>query len=140
MEIEYTNDHAGVDWAALKAALLADDFDNGRTPDQLRRSFENSFAVAFARHGDRVVGKARAISDGVGNAYIVDVWTQAEFRGRGIAREMVRRVLNRLPGQHVYLQADDEHVGLYEKFGFRRQPNGMSIIVGRYLDETPITE
>ncbi len=69
MEIEYTSDLSGVDWPALKATLAEDRFDNGRTPDQLRRSFENSYAVCLAVAGGRVVGKARVLSDGVCNAY-----------------------------------------------------------------------
>ncbi len=59
-----------IDWARLKADLAADDFDNGRSPAALRRSFEQSQHVAFARDGDRVVGTARLLSDGVCNAYL----------------------------------------------------------------------
>jgi hypothetical protein len=33
-----------------------------------------------------------------------------------------------VPGQHVYLQADD--IRLYVRLGFRRQPEGMSLVAG----------
>jgi len=65
----------GVDWVQAKADLTADNFDNGRSPDALRRSFAQSQHVAMARDGDRVVGMARLLSDGVCNAYLLDVWT-----------------------------------------------------------------
>ena len=39
--ITYTHDLTAIDWSRLKDDLSADDFDNGRTPDELRRSFEN---------------------------------------------------------------------------------------------------
>jgi GNAT superfamily N-acetyltransferase len=94
----------GIDWAQAKADLAADDFDNGRTPEALRRSFEQSEHVAFARDGVRVVGMARLLSDGVCNAYLLDVWTASPYRRRGIGSAMVRRLLERLPGQHVGLQ------------------------------------
>lgn len=84
-EITFTQTITGVDWARLKTDLQADDFDNGRTPDELRRSFENSAVVAFAWDGDRIIGKARALSDGVCNAYVVDVWTHSDYRRRGVA-------------------------------------------------------
>ena len=58
----------GIDWLRAKADLAADDFDNGRTPEALRRSFEQSQHVAIARDGDRVLGMARLLSDGVCNA------------------------------------------------------------------------
>jgi predicted GNAT family acetyltransferase len=131
-EISYAQDTAGVDWTALKRDLADDEFDNGRTPEQLRKSFENSFAVVFARDGDRIIGKARAISDGVCNAYIVDVWTQSEYRRQGIATKMIMILLEKLPGQHVYLFTDD-FPDFYEKLGFVRQGIGMGRVVGTWL-------
>lgn len=123
----------GIDWAQVKADLAADEFDNGRSPDALRRSFERSQAVAIARDGGRVVGTARALSDGVCNAYVVDVWTHTGYRRRGIATEMVRRLVEALPGQHVGLQTDDAQA-LYRSLGFRPQPEFLSLVSGRWLD------
>src|ERR1700722_11126570 len=97
----------GVDWVEAKANLTADDFDNGRSPGALRRSFESSQHVAVAWDGDRVVGTARLLSDGVCNAYLLDVWTMSSYRRRGIASSMVRRLVDRVPGQHIGLQTDE---------------------------------
>lgn len=133
-EIIYTHSLEGVDWATLKADLAADDFDNGRTPEQLHVSFANSAHVVFACAGDRIIGKARVLSDGVCNAYLVDVWTQTDYRNRGIAREMINRLRERLPGQHIYLQSDDDTVEFYTRQGFQPQPHGLSIVVGNWLD------
>src|ERR1044071_4850 len=98
MELEYRQDVSGIDWEALKSALADDDFDNGRSPDQLRMSFENSHSVCIAWTDREVVGNARVLSDGVCNAYLVDVWTKTPFRRRGIAREMINRLLVGLLG------------------------------------------
>lgn len=122
-----------VDWARAKADLAADDFDNGRTPEALRRSFERSQHVAFARDGDRVVGMARLLSDGVCNAYLLDVWTASAYRRQGIASAMIRRLLDEVPGQHVGLQTNEAQE-LYESLGFRPQPAFWSLVVGRWLD------
>ena len=97
----------GIDWARAKADLAADDFDNGRSADALRRSFEQSQHVAIARDGDRVVGMARLLSDGVCNAYLVDVWTASSHRRQGIAARMLRLLIAAVPGQHIGLQTDD---------------------------------
>ena len=123
----------GIDWAQAKADLAADDFDNGRSPAALRRSFERSQHVAIARDGDRVVGTARLLSDGVCNAYVVDVWTQSGYRRRGIATAMMRLLLDAVPGQHVGLQTDDAQA-LYDSIGFRPQPEFWSLVSGRWLD------
>jgi ribosomal protein S18 acetylase RimI-like enzyme len=123
----------GIDWAQVKADLAADDFDNGRSPDALRRSFERSQHAAIARDGDRVVGTARLLSDGVCNAYLIDVWTASSHRRQGIASAMVRRLREQVPGQHVGLQTDDAQ-RFYEALGFTPQPEFWSFVVGTWLD------
>jgi ribosomal protein S18 acetylase RimI-like enzyme len=124
---------AGVDWAQAKADLSADDFDNGRSAEALRRSFEHSQHVAIARDGDRVVGMARLLSDGVCNAYLVDVWTASSYRRQGIASAMMRRLIDAVPGQHIGLQTSDAQA-LYESLGFRPQPEFWSLVSGTWLD------
>ncbi len=131
-DITYTQTTDGVDWERLTADLQADDFDNGRTPDELRRSFENSAVVAFAWLDGRVIGKARALSDGVCNAYVVDVWTHSDYRRRGIASRLMRLLAEGLDGQHIYLFTDDAE-DFYHSLGYRRQGVGMGIVVGKWL-------
>jgi len=124
---------AGIDWAQVKADLAADGFAKQRSPEELRRSFRQSRHVAIARDengdGDRVVGVARMLSDGVCNAYLVDVWTASSYQRRGIASAMVRFLLAQVPGQHVGLQTDQAQ-GFYASLGFRPQPEFWSRIVG----------
>lgn len=122
----------GIDWAEAKADLAADDFDNGRSPQALRASFARSQHVAIARDGDRVVGMARLLSDGVCNAYLLDVWTQSAYRRQGIATRMVRHLMTKIPGQHIGLQTDDA-ADFYTSLGFGRQPEFMSAVVGSWL-------
>jgi len=133
-ETSFQRDLSNIDWAQLKFLLAADRFDNGRSLEQLRASFENSTATVIARDADgRIVGTARILSDGVCNAYLVDVWTFSEFRRRGIARRMIETLIEPLRGQHVYLQADPDNIEFYRRLGFREQPTGMSKVVGRWL-------
>jgi predicted GNAT family acetyltransferase len=131
-DITYSKSTEGIDWEQVKGDLVADDFDNGRTPEELRRSFENSAVVVFARHGNRVIGKARALSDGVCNAYVVDVWTHSDYRRRGIATRMMGLLAEGLEGQHIYLFTDDAEV-FYHGLGYRRQGIGMSVVIGKWL-------
>ena len=133
MGIRLGTDIGEVDWEQAKADLAADEFDNGRSARALRRSFENSQHVSFAFDGDRVVGMARLLSDGVCNAYLLDVWTATSHRHQGIASTMVRELLQHVLGQHVALQTEDAQA-LYEGLGFRPQPELMSIVVGTWLD------
>jgi len=133
MNIAFRADLNGIDWEALKQELIEDDFHNGRTTRQLRLSFENSQHVAMGFDGGRCIANGRMLSDGVGNAFVIDVWTQSSYRGRGVATTIMNMLIDAVPGQHIYLQTDDA-VGFYDKLGFRPQPEGLSIISGRYLE------
>jgi ribosomal protein S18 acetylase RimI-like enzyme len=124
---------ANIDWAQCKADLVADDFDNGRSAEALRRSFAASQHVAIARAGARVVGMARLLSDGVCNAYLLDVWTLSSYRRQGIAGRMVSLLCEQVPGQHVGLQTDDMQA-VYASMEFRTQPEFMSRVIGTWLD------
>lgn len=135
--ITYKDDPDGVDWAGMKAALLQDDFDNGRTSAQLETSFKNSAHLCLAYTEGRLVGTARALSDGVCNGYIVDVWTLSAYRRQGIASAMMRRLLDRMAGQHVYLFSDDA-ADFYKKVGFAERPIGLEVVVGRWLENDPL--
>ena len=130
--VTYTSDLGPVDWGALKSTLHQDAFDNGRSPDQLRKSFENSYVSCLAYAEQSIIGTARALSDGICNAYVVDVWTFTPYRRQGIARTMVQNLLAQLQGQHVYLFTD-QAMEFYRKLGFTEQSNGMGQVVGKWL-------
>lgn len=132
MSLSFHRDPASINWDILLNDLVADDFHNGRSTEQLRQSFENTPVQAYASIGNRCVGTARALTDGVGNAYVVDVWTQSTYRKQGIARTLMEMLLEKLQGQHVYLQTSDA-TGFYTGLGFSEEPTGMSLIVGEYL-------
>lgn len=134
--ITYKMDCTGVDWQAMKRVLVEDDFDNGRTPEQYRLSFENSAVVVIAYDDAKIIGTVRVLSDGVCNAYVVDVWTYTPYRKQGIATTMMQRALDQLQGQHVYLFTDDAVV-FYEKLGFEAQDVGMGRVVGQWLNNAP---
>jgi len=132
MAITYSTSHDGINWAELKAALAADRFDNGRSALQMERSFRASFRCVYALDGSQVVGTARALSDGVCNAYIVDMWTHSSHRRQGIGRHMLEVLCESLSGQHVYLFTDDKEA-FYASCGFTTRGVGMERIVGRWL-------
>ena len=133
MTIGFDRSLDGVDWEQAKADLAADHFDNGRPAKALRLSFEQSQHVAFARDDGRVVGMARMLSDGVCNAYVVDVWTKSEYRRQGIASTLMRMLADAVPGQHIGLQTDDAQ-DLYRSLGYAPQPEFWSRVAGTWLD------
>ncbi|WP_242057691.1 MULTISPECIES: GNAT family N-acetyltransferase [Nostoc] len=123
----------------MKATLSQDKFDNGRSPEQLRASFTNSYATCIAYAGDRIIGTTRVLSDGICNAYIVDVWTFTPYRHQGIASTMMRILLGKLQGQHVCLVTDDS-IQFYKKLGFTETETCMEQTIGKWLRNTLLAE
>ncbi|HEX8650277.1 MAG TPA: GNAT family N-acetyltransferase [Pyrinomonadaceae bacterium] len=73
--------------------------------------------VAFDDH--RVVGFARALCDGVSNGYISMVAVAPDRRGRGIGRELVRRLTGEDSTITWVLRAGRGSTGFWEKLGFK---------------------
>lgn len=131
--MELTSDHHQIDWEVLRLDLIADDFHNGRTTGQLRKSFENSQVAVYAIEDECCIGTARALSDGVCNAYVVDVWTRSSHRNLGVASDMMNAIIDACLGQHIYLFTDDA-VDFYKRLGFTERPVGLEIVSGAWLD------
>ena len=72
------------------------------------------------------MGFARAVSDGVGIAYLADVYVVAAARGHGLGIALVEQMVERGPGTGLrwMLHTSDAH-GLYRRFGFRQPDAGM---------------
>ena len=58
MAIRYIIDSIEIDWGLLKLDLEQDDFQNGRTIEQLRDSFAHSQRVVYAMNQQRCIGTA----------------------------------------------------------------------------------
>lgn len=118
--IAYRSSLDGID-----AAALAGFFEGWPSPPSaethvriLRGS--SAFVLAVDETDGRVVGFVTAISDGVLSAYLPLLEVRPEHRGRGIGRELVRRVLDALKGLYmVDLSCDPELRAFYEELGFR---------------------
>jgi GNAT superfamily N-acetyltransferase len=66
-----------------------------------------------------MVGFARAVSDGVGLAYLADVFVLPEHRGQGLGARLVEVMVEEGPGADFrwMLHTADAHE-LYRRFGF----------------------
>lgn len=88
-------------------------------------SFSTPIGVYEAVTG-RQVGFARVISDGATFAYLCDVYVLPEHAGRGLARRMVRSLLELpkfLTVRRWVLATRDAH-GVYRPLGFEDAPAG----------------
>jgi ribosomal protein S18 acetylase RimI-like enzyme len=117
--ITYDTTHAAVDVPQLGALFVTAGW-GWRAADltQLAALVEGSRFVVSARDGELLVGFARAISDGVTNAYVSTVAVLPEYRGRGIGAELVRRLLEGKDTIRFVLHAAPGVQDFYRKLGF----------------------
>jgi ribosomal protein S18 acetylase RimI-like enzyme len=86
-----------------------------RTADRerLAQLVRGSLYVVSAWEDDRLVGFARAISDGASNAYISTVAVLPEYQRRGIGRELIQRLIADRDGIQFVLHANERAYPFY---------------------------
>jgi len=101
--------------------FLADEsyWAHGRPRETVERLVRTADRVVGLYEGDRQIGFARAVSDGVAFAYLADVYVLSDYRGRGLGVELVREMVENgaYAGCKWLLHTGDAH-GLYRKLGF----------------------
>lgn len=95
-----------------------------RTADRerLAQLVRGSRYVITAWDGDRLVGFARAISDGAFNAYISTVAVLPDYQKRGIGRELVQRLLADRDGIQFVLHANERAYPFYLQLDWGFEP------------------
>ena len=94
----------------------------------IRTVFNASTHKVFAVTEGRIIGFARALSDGVFNAAIYDVVIHKNHQGKGIARLLLENLLDELKNVScIHLISTTGNTTFYEKCGFKKLTTGMAI-------------
>ncbi|MBO0869955.1 MAG: GNAT family N-acetyltransferase [Micromonosporaceae bacterium] len=126
-DVELDTDPQRVDVDALWRFLSEEAYwGRSRTRTDVERQLAGAWRIvaAYERSSGRMIGFARAVSDGVALAYLADVYVEPSGRGQGIGKALVEEMIERGPGARFrwMLHTADAH-GLYQRFGFA-PPNG----------------
>jgi ribosomal protein S18 acetylase RimI-like enzyme len=84
----------------------------------LAQQIEGARWVVHAYEGARLVGFARAVSDGVSNAYVSSVMVHPGSRRRGVGRGMIERLVAGHTGIKFVLHARKDAAAFYAAVGF----------------------
>ena len=121
MNYEVSDDPTRIDRDAVWRMLSTEAYWGlWRERDDLERQLDGAWRVvgAYSRTGAQV-GFARAVSDGVGFAYLCDVIVDSGHRGQGLGQRLVTSMIDDGPGADFRwtLFTSDAHE-LYTRFGF----------------------
>jgi ribosomal protein S18 acetylase RimI-like enzyme len=129
-QIRFSDRKSEIDLYQIQQLLNVSAFwAKGRSIEDLGIAIANSDPVITVWDGERLIGFARATSDGIYRASIWDVAIDPEFRGIGLGSKLVETVLshprmNRV--ERVYLMTTHKQ-RFYERIGF--QANSTSTMV-----------
>ena len=88
-------------------------------PDSIACAIAASVAVG-AWDGERLVGFARALTDGVHRAYVEDVVVDPDYRGQQVGERVVAALVEALGDVHIVsLFCQPDRVPFYARNGFR---------------------
>ena len=118
-DYEISTDPARVDISMVHDFLTNSYWAKGIPLETVRRSIENSITFGIY-HSQKQVGFARISSDQATFAYLADVFILPAYRGRGLSRWLMERIIAHpdLQALRRWMLATKDAHGLYAKFGF----------------------
>lgn len=124
MEFEADDDAARLDRDWVWRTLSTDaSWHRWRTRADVEAQIDSAWRVVgvYETSNGSQIGFARAVSDGVNDAYLADVIVDRSARGMGAGTLLVQRMVDDGPGAEFRwtLFTADAH-GLYARFGFAR--------------------
>jgi N-acetylglutamate synthase-like GNAT family acetyltransferase len=107
-----------------------------RSLEDLATAINFSEPVVSVWDGDRMIGCARATSDGIYRATIWDVVIHEDYQGGGLGRKLVQTVLSHprmCRVERVYLMTTYKQ-SFYERIGFQRNASTTMVLENQPLD------
>jgi GNAT superfamily N-acetyltransferase len=118
-QIVITDDSSQLSARSVQRLLQQTFWAKNRSSETIKKSLENSICFGAFCDGKQV-GFARVVTDKCTFAYLCDVIVDEEFRGHGISKQMMNRVMSHadLRQFRLFLLATKDAHGLYTKYGF----------------------
>ena len=123
VNISYSSSFEGIDINDVNELLSNAFGGKKRDVNITKKAFEGSRYVQFATDRGKLIGCARAESDGVSQGFILNVAVDPSYQGHHLGREVVSRLSAQMEGENIFLNTHPGSVGFYNRKGFRRNKN-----------------
>lgn len=147
--IQFCADKSKVDFVQLQRLFVRAAFwAQERNIEDLQIAIANSNPVVTVWDTERLIGFARANSDGIYRAGIWDVVIDPDYQGVGLGRKLVQTVLSHplvCKVERVYLTTTHQQ-SFYERIGFQRNETTTMVLynnldsedLARRIQELPV--
>lgn len=119
-KIDISTDKNKLDILYIHQILSKTYWASWRTYEEVKLSIENSICYGVYLEGKQI-GFARVLTDKVAFLYLMDVFIDPSYRGKGYGKVLVNTIFEAPEYQNIgkwFLGTKDAH-SLYEKIGFR---------------------
>lgn len=140
IQFRYTEELTAADQQQLQVLFQRGAFwAKDRSPEAMAVAIAHSHPVVTVWDGERLMGFARATSDGVYRAMIWDVVIDPDYQGSGLGRKLVQTVLSHphvSQVERVYLMTTNQQ-GFYQRIGFEANPTNTMVLFNQPLEKVP---
>lgn len=114
----------------LEDLFLSVEWSSGHFPDKLVVAMRNFSTVVSAWDGEKLVGMACAMDDGIMNAYMHYLLVRPEYQGKGIGSALVSKIKEKY-GDYLRLVivAYNKEQAFYEKCGFKKAEDASAMFI-----------
>ena len=87
---------------------------------RIRSMVQNSDIIVTAWDNEEMVGFARCTTDYTSNGQINNVVVDKKYKGKGIGKKLIRKILGSSNKVAYILRADSDNIDFYKKLGFEK--------------------
>ncbi len=87
---------------------------------RIKLMVQNSDIIVTAWGNDEMIGFARGTTDYTFNGQINNVVVDKEYRGQGIGKKLIRKILESTDKVTYILRADPDNINFYKRLGFEK--------------------
>lgn len=138
-QIVFCDRHSEIDLYQLQELFnLTAFWAKGRSVEDLSIAITNSEPVISIWDREKLIGFARATSDGIYRATIWDVVIHPDYQGTGLGSKLVETVLShpKMQVERVYLMTTHQQK-FYEKIGFQANSTTTMVLYNQSHQEQP---
>ena len=114
----------------LQRLFLSVEWSSGHFPEKLVLAMKGFSSVFSAYDGDKLIGMACAMDDGVMNAYLHYLLVDPAYQGQGVGRQLVAMVKQKYKDYlRIAVIGYDEELSFYQNCGFVKSKDASPLFI-----------